>query len=296
MDNLIGEYKYTIIILLILSNALTIIFYLLKKIHNQANFYELSSKKKGLEKYSLNFELAFLKLLRREIGSNRILSKEELIKAEEELEVYEQSLKNNSKEELLKIIHEMNSKYSDIEDYDFWGMKFYVSIDEYKDKVEDSIGKDLFKGKYLDLCKRIIVMRKYYPIILGIYPETELEEMKYHFRYEPDKKKEAMNKELKEILIEGMHRYDSFRKDFKTIKDLKKSYEDDEYIVGENFSAERNIEYGVTIKRPYQYGIVSSEESWTNENGEYQSGGYSFYMTDENYENRVYIGNEGVFD
>ncbi len=289
MDNLISDYKYTVIILLILSNALTIIFYFLKY---QLAYNKLLYKCREVERKSHLLELNFFKLLRREIGSNRILSKDELLEAEKELVLYDQSLKNSSKEELNEISIEMNSKYPDIEDYDFWGMKFYVSIDEYKDTIEDSIGKDLFKGKYLDLCKRILLIKRYYPLILGTYPEVELEEMKYHFRYEPDKKKEAINKELKEILIEGMIRHDAFSKDFKTIKDLKKSYEDDEYIVGRNISEERNIEYGVTIKRPYQYGIISSEEAWTNEDGEYQSGGYLFYMTDENFKNRVLIGSE----
>ena len=80
-------------------------------------------------------------------------------------------------------------------------------------------------------------------------------------------------------------------KDFKTIKDRKESFEDDDYIVGEEF-CERNIEFGVTIKKPYLYGTVSSEEAWTNKNVEYQSGGYLFYMTDENFKNRVLIGSE----
>ena len=286
MDNLISDYIYTIIILLILSNAATIIFYLFKKIYNQAIYYELLNKSSEFKRSSLEFKLLFLKVLRREIGSNRLLSKEELLEAEEVLDLYDQSLNKRTKEEVTEIIAEMDSKYPNILLYDFWKVRFFYSISEYKDKVEDTIGKEVFKGLYLDLCKRIIVIKKYYPFILGAIPETQLKEMKSHFRHEPDKEKEAMNKELRERLREGINRYDSFRKDFQTMKDLKKAYKDDEYLVDHHLSEETghdDLETQITIKRPYQYGIISWS-SWSSD--------YSFYMTDKNFKNRVHIGSE----
>ena len=286
MDNLMSDYKYTIIIFLILLNAATIIFYLFKKIYYQASYYELLNKSSELKRDSLQFKLLFLKVLRREIGSNRLLSKEELLEAEEELDLYDQSLNKRTKEELTEIIVEMDSKYPNILLYDFWRVQFFYSISEYKDKVEDTIGKDVFKGLYLDLCKRIIVIKKYYPFLLGAIPETQLENMKYHFRHEPDKEKEAINKELRERLREGKNRYDSFRKDYETLKDLEKSYKDDEYIVDYHHSegtGHDDLETGITIKRPYQYGIISRSS---------RSRDYSFYMTDKNFKNRVHIGSE----
>ena len=62
----------------------------------------------------------------------------------------------------------------------------------------------------------------------------------------------------------------------------------DNHISGEY----RDIETQVTIKRPHEYRVISSDESWINDQGEFQSGDCTFFMTEKNFKNMVYIGRE----
>ena len=84
-----------------------------------------------------------------------------MIEYEENLLEFKNHINQISESEFMKLVVEMDEKYKFIYDFDFFGMKSFVDIREYREKINHEYGHEEFKENYLDLGKEIILIDKF---------------------------------------------------------------------------------------------------------------------------------------
>jgi len=238
------------------------------------NLFE--EEKNDFDRQRLENKITCLETYKREICSNRLLPRKDLIECDEKLLEFKNHINNISKNEFNKLVIEMDEKYKFISDYDFFGSKYFVNIKDFREQIIIEYGIEKFKEKYLDLGKEIVLIDKYchYNDIFGVkMNDIDIEFIKQQFKKEE-------GDEFYISLKKGLEHY------YKNSKSSDSSFED-EIIKFEFHLVENSPCYGykITLKEGNEYGIVElcnvDDKDWT-----------IFYRTDENFENRELVGNE----
>ena len=283
MENFIHEYIYFIITLLISSNIVIFIFF---NMMYKTSVWEVQKEQKKEYEYlikdynrqRLENKIRCLETYKREICSNRLLPRKDLIEYEENLLEFKNHINQISESEFMKLVVEMDEKYKFIYDFDFFGMKSFVDIREYREKINHEYGHEEFKENYLDLGKEIILIDKFcdYNDVFNV----KMEDIKI------DLMKETFGKEeRKEFYVRLKKGFDHYSKNLDWDKDENLHFEDEIVKVDIHPEWSPGTEKQVTLKKTNEYGIVEyfseGDKSWT-----------TYYRTDEDFKNRQHLGIE----
>ena len=177
----------------------------------------------------------------------------------------------------LTLIHET---ISFLTDYDLFGCKYYVNIQEFRDKInyEFRKEKEIFEERYLDLGKEIIMIDKmcdYYDVYDVKMSEIDIDLMKEQFETE----------ERNQFYVRLKNGFDHYSRNLDWDKDEYLHYEDEIVKVDYHPEWSPGTEKQVTLKNTNEYGIVEyfseGNKSWT-----------TYYRTDEDFKDRQYVGTE----
>ena len=284
MENFIHEYIYFIITILISLNIIIIIFF---NMIYKTSVWEVQKEQKKEYEYlikdynrqRLENKIRCLDTYKREIFSNRLIPRKDLIKYEKKLLEFKTHINQISKKDFMKLVVEMDEKYILMSDYDFFGCKYYVNIQEYRDKVnyEFREEKEKFEKKYLDLGKEIIMIDKMcsYNDVHVEMEDIDIDNVKELFEEE----------ERKEFYVRLKKGFDHYSKNLDWDKDENLHFEDEIVKVDIHPEWSPGTEQQVTLKKTNEYGIVEyfseGDKSWT-----------TYYRTDEDFKNRQHLGIE----
>ena len=201
-----------------------------------------------------------------------------MIEYEENLLEFKNHINQISESEFMKLVVEMDEKYKFIYDFDFFGMKSFVDIREYREKINHEYGHEEFKENYLDLGKEIILIDKFcdYNDVFNV----KMEDIKI------DLMKETFGKEeRKEFYVRLKKGFDHYSKNLDWDKDENLHFGDEIVKVDIHPEWSPGTEKQVTLKKTNEYGIVEyfseGDKSWT-----------TYYRTDEDFKNRQHLGIE----